>query len=29
LLEHLDSEKVTIRRGDAHHIRGLASRGSR
>ncbi len=29
LLEHLDSEKVTIRRGDAHHVRGLASRGSR
>ncbi|MBV9165351.1 MAG: selenocysteine-specific translation elongation factor [Solirubrobacterales bacterium] len=22
LLEHLDSEKVTIRRGDAHHVRG-------
>jgi selenocysteine-specific elongation factor len=29
LLEHLDSEKVTIRRGDVHHIRGLASRDSR
>jgi selenocysteine-specific elongation factor len=29
LLEHLDSEKVTIRRGDAHRVRGLASRGSR
>jgi selenocysteine-specific elongation factor len=29
LLEHLDSERVTIRRGDAHHVRGLASRGSR
>src|SRR5205807_9574089 len=24
LLEHLDSEKVTIRRGDAHHVRGSA-----
>jgi selenocysteine-specific elongation factor len=29
LLEHLDSEKLTIRRGDAHRVRGLASRGSR
>ena len=25
LLEHLDSEKVTIRRGDAHHVRRLAA----
>jgi selenocysteine-specific elongation factor len=24
LLEHLDSEKVTIRRGDAHHVRRSA-----
>jgi selenocysteine-specific elongation factor len=24
LLEHLDSEKVTIRRGDAHHVRRRA-----
>jgi selenocysteine-specific elongation factor len=24
LLEHLDAEKVTIRRGDAHHVRGSA-----
>jgi selenocysteine-specific elongation factor len=24
LLEHLDSEKVTIRRGDAHYVRGQA-----
>jgi selenocysteine-specific elongation factor len=26
LLEHLDAEKVTIRRGDAHHVRRLATR---
>ncbi len=26
LLEHLDSEKVTIRRGDAHHVRPPAAR---
>jgi selenocysteine-specific elongation factor len=25
LLEHLDAEKVTIRRGDAHHLRGRQS----
>jgi selenocysteine-specific elongation factor len=24
LLEHLDSEKVTIRRGDTHHVRRSA-----
>jgi selenocysteine-specific elongation factor len=23
LLEHLDAERVTIRRGEAHHVRGL------
>jgi selenocysteine-specific elongation factor len=28
LLEHLDSEKVTIRRGDSHRVR-LAARGAR
>jgi selenocysteine-specific elongation factor len=26
LLEHLDSERVTIRRGDAHHVRRPAAR---
>jgi selenocysteine-specific elongation factor len=25
LLEHLDSEKITIRRGDAHHVRRLVA----
>ncbi len=29
LLEHLDSEKVTIRRGDLHHVRRLSARDGR
>ena len=29
LLEHLDSERMTIRRGDAHHVRRPAARAQR
>jgi selenocysteine-specific elongation factor len=29
LLEHLDSEKITIRRGDAHHVRRQTAHHSR